>query len=290
MHRNFNRTNIHTHAVQPSVKPLSGIKNILAIASGKGGVGKSTTASNLALALQKMGARVGLLDADIYGPNQSHMLGELERPEITDEKRFIPLIRHGLQTMSMAYLIDPDQPMVWRGPMTSKALQQLLFDTNWDDLDYLLIDMPPGTGDVQLTLAQKVPVSGAIIVTTPQEVALQDARKAIEMFNKVNVPILGIIENMSVHQCVACGHEESIFGQGGGAATAERYGIQFLGDLPLQSTIRACADAGKPIVLAEPESISAQRYMHIAKEIARVLAQRPRDYSHKFPNVVVEQA
>lgn len=242
---------------------IPGIKKIIAIASGKGGVGKSTTTVNLALALLQLGKRVGILDADIYGPNQPHMLGGAEKPELVDDEKFKPVIKFGLQTMSMGYLVDSDEPMVWRGPMVVKALQQMLYFTAWDHLDYLLIDLPPGTGDVQLTLSQKTPLNGAIIVTTPQTIALLDAKKGLEMFRKVNVPILGVIENMSEYVCIKCGHAENIFGCNGAASL----GVPVIGKIPLNLSIREQADAGLPIVLAQPESDIAKRYTEIAKQL-----------------------
>lgn len=250
--------------MRPSPFSIPGIKNIIAIASGKGGVGKSTTTVNLALALAKQNGRVGILDADIYGPNQPHMLGGAEKPELSDKEHFLPVMRFGLQTMSMGYLVDSSDPMVWRGPMVVKALQQMLYFTVWDNLDYLLIDLPPGTGDVQLTLSQKTPLNGAIIVTTPQTVALLDARKGLEMFRKVSVPILGVIENMSVYTCENCGHATHIFGEGGAEKLAKEYDVPLLGKIPLDLKIREQADAGKPIFIAEPESDVAKRYFDIA--------------------------
>ncbi len=270
------------------MNPLPNIKNIIAIASGKGGVGKSTTAVNLALAFSKEGARAGLLDADIYGPSQPLMLGVTDRPEIKDKKTLLPVMAHGIQSMSIGYLIDETSPMVWRGPMVSMALQQLLNDTQWDNLDYLIIDLPPGTGDIQLTLAQKVPVTGAVIVTTPQDLALLDARRAHEMFRKVNVPVLGVIENMSIHICSQCGHQEPIFGTGGGAQMAEQYAIELLGQLPLDRHIREQADGGNPTVAAEPESANALLYRNIAKRIMAKLALQEPSKSSKFPTIVIK--
>lgn len=269
---------------------LAGVKNIVAVASGKGGVGKSTTTVNLALALAAEGARVGILDADIYGPSQGMMLGvaEGERPETAEEKYFKPILRHGLQSMSMSYLVDENTPMVWRGPMVSGAMQQLLNQTLWQDLDYLLIDMPPGTGDIQLTLAQRVPVSAAVIVTTPQDIALLDARKGIEMFRKVDIPVLGVVENMSVHICSNCGHEEALFGAGGGERIATEYGSELLGQLPLALAIREQTDAGKPTVIAEPESPHALRYKAIARRISASLAEKSLQNGNLVPNIVVE--
>jgi ATP-binding protein involved in chromosome partitioning len=277
------------HAVQQGVKLVNGVKNIIAVASGKGGVGKSTTAVNLALALHAEGARVGLLDADIYGPSQPTMLGlGGQRPESLDGKQLEPLMAHGLQTMSIGFLIDDDTPMVWRGPMVTQALTQLLGDTRWQELDYLVIDMPPGTGDIQLTLAQKVPVTGAVIVTTPQDVALLDARKGLKMFEKVGVPILGIVENMSTHVCSQCGHEEHIFGAGGAARMAGEYGLDVLGSLPLDLRIREHVDAGKPSVVADPHGSVATTYRHIARRVAVKIAERARDHSAKFPTIVIK--
>lgn len=265
----------------------SKVKNIIAVASGKGGVGKSTTAVNLALALAAEGAQVGILDADIYGPNQPQMLGARGKPESKDGKLIEPVIRYGLQSMSIGYLVAADTPMVWRGPIATTALQQLLNDTNWDNLDYLVIDMPPGTGDIQLTLAQKIPVSGAVIVTTPQEIALLDARKAIVMFQKVNVPILGVVENMSVHVCTQCGHHESIFGEGGGTSLAKQYNVEFLGALPLDKQIREQADGGKPTVVADPNSKITKIYREIAQKVIGELTKQAKTKS-KFPKIVIE--
>jgi ATP-binding protein involved in chromosome partitioning len=250
---------------------IPGVKNIIAIASGKGGVGKSTTTVNLALALQSLGRRVGILDADIYGPNQPHMLGATEKPALKDEQTFLPVLRYGLQTMSMGYLVESEEPMIWRGPMVVKALQQMLYYTAWDNLDYLLIDMPPGTGDVQLTLSQKTPLNGAIIVTTPQVVALLDARKGLEMFRKVNVPILGVIENMSVYHCAHCGHDAAIFGHGGAEVLAQECDVPLLGKIPLVLEIREQADAGEPIVLAAPDCSVAKMYVEMAKKVESVV-------------------
>lgn len=265
----------------------SQVKNIIAIASGKGGVGKSTTTVNLALALRAEGARVGILDADIYGPNQPQMLGATQKPDSKDGKTLEPVMAHGIQSMSIGYLIDVDTPMVWRGPMATGALQQLLNDTQWDNLDYLLIDLPPGTGDIQLTLSQKIPLSGAVIVTTPQDIALLDARKAIAMFQKVNVPVLGIIENMSVHVCSQCGHAEHIFGSAGGEKIAKQYNVDLLGSLPLDIRIREQADNGKPTVVAEPDGKITQIYREVARKITEKLAQ-VKNYSSKFPKIAIE--
>ena len=263
---------IGAHAVQRGVKLVPGVKNIVAVASGKGGVGKSTTAVNLALALAAEGANVGVLDADIYGPSQPMMLGITGRPESKDGKTLEPLEAYGLQAMSIGFLIDVDTPMVWRGPMVTQALEQLLKDTNWRDVDYLIVDMPPGTGDIQLTLAQKVPVTGAVIVTTPQDIALIDARKGLKMFDKVGVPIVGVVENMSMHICSNCGHAEAIFGEGGGERMAAEYGVPLLGSLPLDIRIREQADGGRPTVVAEPEGRLAQAYLEIARRAAGRLA------------------
>ena len=280
---------VTAHAVQRGLSPLTGIKNIVAVASGKGGVGKSTVAVNLALAWAAQGARVGLLDADIYGPSQPIMLGlQGERPSTRDGKRLVPLSAHGVAAMSIGFLVDVEQPMVWRGPMVTSALNQLLSETDWGDLDYLVIDMPPGTGDIQLTLAQRVPVSGAVIVTTPQDIALADARKGLRMFEKVNVPVLGIVENMSVYVCDKCGHAEHVFGEGGGARMAAQYGVQLLGALPLDARIRAEADGGRPSVVAATDSGRSQAYLALARRTAGELARRSKDRSNAFPKIIVE--
>ncbi|HED32621.1 MAG TPA: iron-sulfur cluster carrier protein ApbC [Gammaproteobacteria bacterium] len=279
---------IVAHSVQSSLKPMEGIKNIIAVASGKGGVGKSTTAVNLALALRKEGASVGILDADIYGPSIPRMLGITDRPESEDGKTLSPMMGHGLQAMSIGFMIDDETPMIWRGPMVTQALEQLLVDTQWKDLDYLVIDLPPGTGDVQLTLAQKVPVSGAVIVTTPQDIALLDARKGLKMFEKVEVPVLGIIENMSVHICSECGHAEPIFGQGGGERMSEDYDVDFLGALPLDMSIRTNGDEGTPSVASDENGTVANIYRDIARRTAAKLAAQAKDFSSKFPNIVIE--
>ena len=279
---------IISHAVQQALKPQPNIKNIIAVASGKGGVGKSTTAVNLALALAAEGAKVGILDADIYGPSIPTMLGLSGFPESVDNKTMTPKMAYGVQTMSIGYLIDADQPMIWRGPMATNTLQQLLRDTNWVDVDYLIIDLPPGTGDIQLTLAQQIPVSGAIIVTTPQDIALIDAQRGLGMFAKVNVPVLGIVENMSMHICSKCGHAEAIFGEGGGAAMSEKNKVDFLGSLPLDINIRKYADSGKPTVVAEPDGRAAQIYKEIARKTAAKLALKAKDFSTRFPNIVVQ--
>jgi ATP-binding protein involved in chromosome partitioning len=279
---------IVTHSVQRGVKLIPGVKNIIAVASGKGGVGKSTTAANLALALAAEGAKVGVLDADIYGPSQPQMLGITGRPESSDGKTLEPMLGHGLQAMSIGFLIDAETPMVWRGPMVTQALEQLLRDTRWGDLDYLVVDLPPGTGDIQLTLAQKVPVTGAVIVTTPQDIALLDARKGLKMFEKVGIPILGVVENMSIHICSKCGHEEHIFGSGGGAAICKDYGVDLLGSLPLDIGIREQADSGKPTVVSDPDGRITQIYKEIARKIAIRIADQARDMTSKFPNIVVQ--
>jgi len=281
---------IVTHAVQRGVKLIPGVKNIIAVASGKGGVGKSTTAVNLALALAKEGATVGILDADIYGPSLPQMLGIRDQPEAAENRGLEPMIAHGVQAMSIGLLIDPEQPMVWRGPMVTQALTQLLTETRWRDVDYLIIDMPPGTGDIQLTLSQQVPVTGAVIVTTPQDIALLDARKGLKMFEKVGVPILGVVENMSIHICSKCGHEEHIFGTGGGERMAQDYNIEMLGALPLDMAIRVQADAGTPTVVAEPQGRIAEIYATIARRVAVKLAERAQDHSNKFPNIVIKNS
>lgn len=281
-------TAIGSHAVQEGTKPLEGVKNIIAIASGKGGVGKSTVSANLALALSAEGATVGILDADIYGPSQPRMFGLSGQPT-TDGNRLQPMNSYQIQTMSIGYLIEEETPMIWRGPMVTQALEQLLRDTQWTDLDYLIIDLPPGTGDIQLTLAQKVPVSGSIIVTTPQDIALIDARKAVKMFEKVEIPILGVIENMSTHVCSNCGHEEHIFGEGGGQRIADDYDVDFLGDIPLDVKIRESMDAGKPTVVADPDGKVSAAYKEIARKASAKLANRKKDFSAAFPNIVIQQ-
>jgi ATP-binding protein involved in chromosome partitioning len=280
---------IIARAVQKGVKTLPGVKNTIAVASGKGGVGKSTTAVNLALALRDEGATVGLLDADIYGPSQPRMLGAQGRPESRDGKSMEPKESYGIQSISIGHLIEEDTPMIWRGPMATSALEQLLRETNWRELDYLIIDLPPGTGDIQLTLCQKVPLSGAVIVTTPQDIALLDARKGLKMFEKVDVPVLGIVENMSVHVCSNCGHAEHIFGSGGGARMAGEYGVELLGSLPLDIRIREGVDAGRPTVETDPDSVSTQAYRDVARRVAARLALRARDFSARFPNIVVRK-
>ena len=283
------RAEITAHAVQRTLKPLGSVKNIVAVASGKGGVGKSTTAANLALAWAAQGAKVGLLDADIYGPSQPLMMGLTgAKPQSTDGKHLTPLRAHGVEVMSIGFMIDPEQPMAWRGPMVTQALTQLLGDTIWGDLDYLVVDMPPGTGDIQLTLAQRVPVSGAVIVTTPQDIALLDARKGLKMFEKVEVRVLGVVENMSVHVCSQCGHTEHVFGSGGGARMAAQYGVQLLGELPLDIRIREDADGGAPTVVSEPGSARAQAYLRMARRTAARLSTLNKDYSRAFPKITVE--
>jgi ATP-binding protein involved in chromosome partitioning len=280
---------ITAHAVQRTLKPLANVKNVVAVASGKGGVGKSTTAANLALAWAAQGAKVGLLDADIYGPSQPLMMGlSGAKPVSTDGKHMAPLRAHGVEVMSIGFMIDPEQPMAWRGPMVTQALTQLLSDTTWGDLDYLVVDMPPGTGDIQLTLAQRVPVSGAVIVTTPQDIALLDARKGLKMFEKVEVRVLGVVENMSVHVCSQCGHVEHVFGSGGGARMAAQYGVHLLGELPLDIRIREDADGGSPTVVSEPGSERARAYFLMARRTAARLATLNKDYSRAFPKITVE--
>jgi len=279
---------IAAHTVQRGVKLMPSVKNIIAVASGKGGVGKSTTAVNLALALSAEGAKVGVLDADIYGPSQPTMLGITGNPQTEDGKTLTPMHGHGIEAMSIGFLIDVDTPMVWRGPMVTQALEQLLRDTKWSDLDYLVVDLPPGTGDTQLTLAQKVPVTGAVIVTTPQDIALIDARKGLKMFEKVGIPILGIVENMSIHVCSKCGHAEHIFGQGGAERMCKDYNVEFLGGLPLDIRIREQADAGKPTVVADPEGPVAEIYKTIARRVAVKIGELQKDMSSKFPNIVIQ--
>ena len=279
---------IVAHAAQRGVKPVAGVRNIIAVASGKGGVGKSTTAVNLALALAAEGAKVGMLDADIYGPSQPTMLGISGKPESADGSTLEPMMGHGLQAMSIGFLVDVETPMVWRGPMVTQALEQLLNQTNWHDLDYLVVDLPPGTGDIQLTLAQRVPVTGAVIVTTPQDIALIDARKGLKMFQKVNIPILGIVENMSLHICSQCGHEERIFGEGGGERMGRDYDIEMLGSLPLDIHIREQTDSGKPTVAADPDGRVSQIYKQIARRVAVKIADLAQDHSIKFPSIVIQ--
>ncbi len=279
---------IVAHAVQRGVKLLPGVKNIIAVASGKGGVGKSTTAVNLALALASEGASVGILDADIYGPSQPMMLGIKGRPESRDGKTLEPMEGHGIQASSIGFMIDMDTPMVWRGPMVTQALEQLLRETNWRDLDYLIVDMPPGTGDIHLTLSQKIPVTGAVIVTTPQDIALLDARKGLKMFEKVGIPILGIVENMAVHVCSNCGHAEHIFGEGGGARMAADYDVEYLGALPLDIRIREQTDSGTPTLVADPDGAISDVYRAIARRVAVRIADKARDMTNKFPSIVVQ--
>ena len=281
-------TRVISHAVQRGVKLVPGVKNIVAVASGKGGVGKSTTAVNLALALAAEGATVGVLDADIYGPSQPMMLGISGRPDSTDGKTLEPLEAYGVQAMSIGFMIDADTPMVWRGPMVTQALEQLLKDTRWREVDFLVVDMPPGTGDIQLTLAQKVPVTGAVIVTTPQDIALIDARKGLKMFEKVGVPIVGIVENMSIHVCSNCGHAEHIFGQGGAERMCRDYNVPFLGSLPLDIRIREQADSGRPTVVADPDGKAANIYRDIARKVAISVAEKAADFSAKFPGIKIQ--
>ncbi len=279
---------VASHAVQKGVNMIPGVKNIIAVASGKGGVGKSTTSVNLALALSAEGATVGLLDADIYGPSQPRMLGISKQPESEDGRSLEPLNNYDIQSMSIGYLIDEETPMIWRGPMVTQALEQLLKDTKWKDVDYLIIDLPPGTGDIQLTLAQKVPVTGAVIVTTPQDIALLDARKGLKMFEKVEVPVLGVIENMSIHICSECGHAEHIFGTGGGERMAEDSDVELLGALPLDMSIRVGTDEGKPSVVADPDGKVAGIYRDIARRVAAKLSKKTKDHSAAFPNIVIQ--
>jgi ATP-binding protein involved in chromosome partitioning len=280
---------ITSHAAQKGIALIPGVKNIIAVASGKGGVGKSTTAVNLALALSAEGARVGILDADIYGPSQPQMLGIYTKPESKDGKSMEPIMAHNIQAMSIGFLVDTETPMVWRGPMVTGTLEQLLKETRWDNLDYLVVDLPPGTGDIQLTLSQKVPVTGAIIVTTPQDIALLDARRGLKMFEKVNIPIIGIVENMAMHTCSKCGNEEHIFGSGGAEKMCQDYGVSLLGSLPLDIKIREQADDGKPTVVAEPESSAAKTYKKIARLTAVKVSKLAQDYSNKFTNIVIQK-
>lgn len=280
---------ITAHAVQRGVQVMPNVKNIIAVASGKGGVGKSTTAVNLALALSAEGAKVGILDADIYGPSQPMMMGVEGRPESADGQTMEPLENYGVQVISIGFLIDRDEAMIWRGPMATQALEQLLRQTNWKDLDYLIVDMPPGTGDIQLTLSQRVPLTGAVIVTTPQDIALLDARKGIKMFEKVGVPILGIVENMAVHVCEKCGHTEHIFGVDGGKNMAAEYGMDYLGALPLNMSIRVQADSGMPTVVADPEGEIAALYKTVARQLAIKIAAKAKDFSSKFPSIKISK-
>jgi ATP-binding protein involved in chromosome partitioning len=283
------QTKVLAHAVQRGVTLLPGVKNIVAVASGKGGVGKSTTAVNLALALAAEGASVGLLDADIYGPSVPMMMGVEGRPESADGKTMDPLENYGVQVMSIGFLVAQDEAMIWRGPMATQALEQLLRQTNWKDLDYLIVDMPPGTGDIQLTLSQRVPMTGAVVVTTPQDIALLDAKKGIKMFEKVGVPILGIVENMAVHVCSNCGHVEHIFGADGGKKMAAEYGMDYLGALPLDMQIRLQADSGKPTVVSDPDSEVAGLYKAVARKVAVSIAAKNKDFSSKFPSITISK-
>ena len=279
---------IVSHVAQKGTQLLPNVKNTIAVASGKGGVGKSTTSVNLALALQEEGASVGILDADIYGPSQPRMLGLKGKPDSHDGKTVEPKENYHIQSMSIGYLIDEETPMIWRGPMVTGALEQLLNDTNWRDLDYLIIDLPPGTGDIQLTLCQKIPVSGAVIITTPQDIALLDAKKALKMFEKVQVPVLGIIENMSTHICSKCGNEEHIFGSGGGESMSRQYEVELLGSLPLDIKIREGVDNGKPTVALDPNSVISKNYRDIARSVAAKISLQAKDYTSKFPKIVIE--
>ncbi|BEP40649.1 iron-sulfur cluster carrier protein ApbC [Variovorax sp. V15] len=282
-------TKVISHAVQRGVQLMPNVRNIIAVASGKGGVGKSTTAANLALALASEGATVGLLDADIYGPSQPMMMGIEGRPDSADGKTMEPMERHGVQVMSIGFLVDQDQAMIWRGPMATQALEQLLRQTNWKDLDYLVVDMPPGTGDIQLTLSQRVPMTGSVIVTTPQDIALLDAKKGIKMFEKVGVPILGIVENMAVHVCSNCGHAEHIFGADGGKKMAAEYQMEYLGALPLDINIRLQADSGAPTVVSQPDSEAAGIYKAVARRVAVGIAEKAKDFSAKFPTISISK-
>jgi ATP-binding protein involved in chromosome partitioning len=280
---------IVAHAAQRGVALLPNVKNIVAVASGKGGVGKSTTAVNLALALAAEGAAVGLLDADIYGPSQPMMMGIEGRPQSSDGKTMEPMENYGVEVMSIGFLVNQDEAMIWRGPMATQALEQLLRQTNWKDLDYLIVDLPPGTGDIQLTLSQRVPMTGAVIVTTPQDIALLDAKKGMKMFEKVGVPILGIVENMAVHICSQCGHAEHIFGEGGGKRMAEQYSVDYLGALPLDIQIRLQADSGKPTVVADPDGEVAGIYKAVARQVAIKIAAKAKDFSSKFPSITISK-
>ena len=279
---------INAHTEQKSLKRIEGIKNIIAVASGKGGVGKSTTSVNIALALAADGASVGMLDADIYGPSQPRMLGISGQPQSDDGKTLEPMVNYDIKAMSIGFLVEEDTPMIWRGPMVTQALEQLLNDTNWGNLDYLIVDLPPGTGDTQLTLSQKIPVSGAVIVTTPQDIALLDARKGLKMFEKVEVPVLGVVENMSIHICSECGHAEHIFGKGGGLRMATESDVDYLGALPLDYMICQQADEGRPTVVAEPDSKNTELYKDISRRMAAKLASKGKDYSSAFPNIVIQ--
>ena len=283
------RSEIIAHAAQRGVQLLPQVRNIIGVASGKGGVGKTTTSVNLALALAAEGARVGLLDADIYGPSQPMMMGITGRPSSQDGKTMDPLENHGVQVMSIGFLVNEDDAMIWRGPMATQALEQLLRQTNWQDLDYLIVDMPPGTGDIQLTLSQRVPMTGAVIVTTPQDIALLDAKKGIRMFEKVGVPILGLVENMAIHVCTQCGHAEHIFGADGGKRLAGEIGIDYLGALPLARSIREQADSGQPTVVADPDGEHAQLYKALARQVALKIAAKAKDFSAKFPSIKISR-
>ena len=276
--------------MQKGVTPLPGVKNMIAVASGKGGVGKSTVSANLALALSAEGAQVGILDADIYGPSQPRMLGVRGKPQSKDGKSMQPVYSYHLQTMSIGFLIEEETPMIWRGPMVTQALDQLLNQTTWNELDYLVIDLPPGTGDIQLTLAQRVPVSGAVIVTTPQDIALLDARKAYRMFEKVEIEVLGVVENMSMHICGQCGHQEHIFGEGGGQRMAQEYGVSYLGGIPLDTRIRSDVDNGRPTVVNDPDGDIAQIYRKIARTTAARLSKRKKDFTSDFPSIVIQNS
>jgi ATP-binding protein involved in chromosome partitioning len=282
-------TKVVAHAVQRGVQLMPKVKNIVAVASGKGGVGKSTTAVNLALALAAEGASVGILDADIYGPSQPMMMGIEGRPESADGQTMEPMTNYGVQVMSIGFLVDADNPMIWRGPMVTQALEQLLRQTNWSDLDYLIVDMPPGTGDIQLTLSQKVPLTGVVIVTTPQDIALLDAKKGLKMFEKVGVPILGLVENMAVHVCTNCGHVEHIFGADGGKKMAADYGVDYLGALPLSLSIREQADAGRPSVISDPDGEIAAIYKTVARQVAVKISAKAKDFSSKFPTISISK-
>lgn len=281
--------NVEAHSHPAKIQAMPNIKNIIAVASGKGGVGKSTTSVNVALALKALGANVGILDADIYGPSIPIMLGmQGKHPESTDKKTILPVENHGIQSMSIGYLVKPEQAMVWRGPMASGALQQLINDTQWQDLDYLIVDLPPGTGDIQLTMAQKIPVTASVVVTTPQDIALADARKAVTMFNKVSVPVLGVVENMAMHTCSNCGHQEHVFGLGGGQRLAEEIGVELLGSLPLSLAIREDADSGQPTVVAAPDSAISDSYIQIAQRIAAKLSLQEKEFRADFPTITIE--
>lgn len=280
---------IDAHVGKQGLTGLPNVKNIIAVASGKGGVGKSTVSVNLALALAQDGARVGMLDADIYGPSQPTMLGAEGQKPIIEERTLLPVERHGIQSMSIGYLVNTTDAMVWRGPMLGKAMQQLIHDTRWDNLDYLIVDLPPGTGDVQLTLCQKIPVSGTVIVTTPQDLALLDVARACEMFNKLNVPLLGVVENMSSYHCSNCGHEERIFGKGGGEKLSQQYAMPMLGAIPLDIHIRELTDSGVPPVVQAPDNHYAKAFFNVARKVAAALSLQTKDYSAKFPKVVVKQ-